>query len=156
MDLSSTLNAISGFVNHLPTYAHLIAPWIGGGALASVVLQWLKHKLSLESPRVLVFMLGVLSFSEAAIQYITNQAAQNPAVLGKNTAALVGLATAIYRLPMFGVKDVHQLISDAQTQRKLNAPAPAVPTTTATEPAPEQSTENPAPSEPAVPSVFEG
>lgn len=87
---------------------------IGAALGISVLLQGLKNWLSLQSDKVITFLLGSLSFVAAAIDYLSQAAMSNPAVLGQDTAAIVGLSTILYR---YIVKPTSNLISDAREYR---------------------------------------
>jgi hypothetical protein len=112
------LDQISTFLNHLPSLLQAAAPWLGGGLLATGVVQFLKKKLSLESDKVLMTLLFSTSFVEVAVNYLNSQVSQNPTVLGQRTAAIAGIATALYRL---AVKPASNILTDAKALRDAQA-----------------------------------
>lgn len=152
--LDQTLNLI----NHLPHLLQEAAPFIGGGAVASIVVQGFKHKLSLENGKVLTILLSATSFLEVAINYLHNQAVQNPTVLGTRTAAIVGASQVVYQ---FGTKPLYNVLLDAKQMRSQTSSAlsgSTVITTSApvTVPAVSTTTLTPSVAAPDQPTTFEG
>lgn len=84
----------------------------------SALLQAFKHWLSLQSEKFIVFLLGALSFLTSVFDYISQQTAQDPTILGPNTLMIMGLATAVYR---YGVKPTSNLLSDVRAFRAQKA-----------------------------------
>lgn len=87
---------------------------IGVALGISVLLQGLKNWLSLQSDKVITFLLTALAFISASIDYLSQAALVNPSVLGQDTVALVGLSTLLYR---YAVKPLTNLIGDAKQYR---------------------------------------
>lgn len=87
---------------------------IGVALGISVLLQGLKNWLSLQSDKVITFLLTALAFISASIDYLSQAALVNPTVLGQDTVALVGLSTLLYR---YAVKPLTNLIGDAKEYR---------------------------------------
>lgn len=90
--------------------------WAVVAALAvSLILQALKKWLELQSDKVINFLLGVLSFSVVAINYLTQAVSQNPTVLGQRTFIVMGVATTLYN---FLIKPTNIVLKDAKAYRE--------------------------------------
>ena len=85
------------------------------GLLISVGLQFFKRWLSIQSDKVITFMLGAFSFIVVAIDYLISQAAQNPSILGGNTLMFMGATTTLYH---YVVKPMTNIVRDAKAYRE--------------------------------------
>lgn len=108
-------------LNHLVDVLPIIAA--AGGV--SVVLQLAKKWLSLQSEKVVNFLLAVFSFIPVAVQYVIQAAQQNPAILGQRTAVIMGLSTVLYHQL---VKPTTNLLKDAKAERERRERVTAVST----------------------------
>lgn len=109
---------------------------LGASLGISVVVQMLKHWIDGLGQKTLVTLVGIFAFIASVAEYLLSVAAQNPAILGAETATLVGLSTLVYR---FLVAPVYNLLLDAKAYRE-----------TSTTPTPEQIEAANLPSELAV------
>lgn len=95
--------------------------------IVSVLLQKFKNWFKLQSDKVIVVMLGLLSFIPAALDYVNSVAAENPLVLGRNTLVIMGLSQPLYR---FVIKPLTDVLIDAKAERarreEANAPLEVV------------------------------
>lgn len=105
---------IDWMINIDPSFWVILGSAIG----VSSITQALKHWLSLESPKVIILLTTGISAILVAIQYFTYYAAQNPAILGENTAVMLGISTLAYR---FLVQPFYGLLIDAKTYRSNQA-----------------------------------
>jgi hypothetical protein len=99
---------------------HALLVFIAGSGIVSILLQNVKRWLSLQSDKVIHFLLVVFSFATVAVNYLVGAASQNPKVLGPETIMLVGGATTIYR---FLIKPASNLLIDANKERERKARA---------------------------------
>lgn len=109
------MEVIQGVIDALGSIPASAWGAIGAALGISVILEGLKHKLSLQSDKVITFLLGALSFMAAAIDYLTQASLANPTILGQETVAIVGLATILYR---YVVKPLTNLVKDAKEYRQ--------------------------------------
>lgn len=115
---------------------------VGGVLGLSALQQGIKHKVDGLSERTNTLMSVAFAGLLASSDYLTSAAAQNPMILGPETAAILGVMTVVYR---YVVKPFYNLLIDAQELRRkrtadrqaalagaaadlgLSKPAPAVP-----------------------------
>lgn len=95
----------------IPTGAYLA---LAGGLGVSLLTEMAKKYLSLQSDKVITFLVLALSFATSAIEYIITAVAQNPGILGTHTASVLAASTLAYR---FIVKPAKNLLGDAKSFR---------------------------------------
>ncbi len=88
---------------------------IGGVLGLSALQQAIKHKVDGLSERTNTLMSVSFAALLASSDYLTSAAAQNPTVLGPETAAILGVMTVTYR---YIVKPFYNLLIDAQELRQ--------------------------------------
>lgn len=125
----------------------IVAGVLGLSALQQVI----KHKIDGLSERTNTLMSVAFAGVLASSDYLTSAAAQNPTILGPETAAILGLMTVVYR---YIVKPFYNLLIDAQELRKSKAKAAAG--TVAAPAAPAAPAQQPAAAAPAIDDEFPG
>lgn len=105
------MDTVSQYLSSIPegAYYALVA-----GLVVSLLLQFFKKWLQLQSDKVITFLLMCFSFASVAIDQLTNAVAQNPQALGGKTFLIMGIATTLYR---YLVKPASTLVSDAKEYR---------------------------------------
>jgi hypothetical protein len=106
------MNYIAQILGDIPVTAvyALIAAFV-----VSVLLQVIKKWLSIQSDKIITFILGSLSFLTVGFDALTQQVAQNPSLLGPKTFMLMGLATTVYR---YAVKPASTLMQEVKELRE--------------------------------------
>jgi hypothetical protein len=118
---------VTNFVNYLKdvpseSWTQL---WVavGSSTAVAVVLQTIKHWLSIENRKKLIMgLLSLLSFVASIADWLIQHIAANPLLLGKNTAAVLGTAVLVHRFfvsPIYnrGILAFKELLADAQAER---------------------------------------
>lgn len=131
------MELIKEIIDHIPNSAYLA---ILGAGVVSVLLQLTKQWLSLQSDKIITFLLGVFSFLVVSIDYVTQAVAQSPAVLGQRTATIMGVTQLVYR---YAVKPGYNVVKDAKEYRARkettsNTPAVVAPAVAAPAEAPQE------------------
>ena len=109
------MELVTNLLGNIPTGTYEA---VGAALVVSVLLQGLKNWLSLQSPKVITFLLAALSFVTVAIDSLLQTVSQNPNALGQKTAAVIGVATLVYR---YAVKPMSNLTRDAKELREKRA-----------------------------------
>lgn len=109
------MSVIADIVNYVQSVPGEVWAAIGTMIGISAILQKIKTWFSLQSDKVITFVLSVLSFVPVVIDYINSQIAANPAVIAPRTLAIMGGATAAYR---YIIKPATRLLQDAKIERE--------------------------------------
>ena len=133
------LDQTTDIIGSIPEAAYLA---VFAGLGVSIVLQVFKKWLALQSDKLVTFLLMLMSFIPVALDYVMNQVAQNPAVLGSKTFLVMGLATTAYR---YIVKPATTILEDAKKFRETTPEGET--TEVVEEPTPEAATEVATPTE---------
>jgi hypothetical protein len=118
----NVLERILGVFAEFPWLA--LVGFLAVGLIVAITLQVIKHLRNIEDKKLITFLLGLLSFLPAFLDYVINLTAQNPTVLGSLTAKIVMAATFMHRFvvsPLY-----HRLViylEDARAGKQLRAPA---------------------------------
>lgn len=112
------LHSLSNFYNQNENIIRAVFAFLAASGLVSIVLQNTKRWLSLQSPKVIHFLLVVLSFVTVAVNYLIGAASQNPKILGPETLMLVGGASTLYH---YAIKPLSNILTDATNLRALKA-----------------------------------
>ncbi len=116
-----TLNAIQTF---LSTHWELIVFAFTALGL-SAALQKVKHKLEIESPKVMLAVTSVISFLAVAIPGFLGWINMNPDVLGSYSAFVFTAMTLLYR---YVVQPSSAFLSDVKEFKQAQASASVAPT----------------------------
>lgn len=111
--MESVLSSINTMLDSVPDKSLM---YLLIGVAISVALQFFKRWLSIQSDKVITFMLGAFSFIVVAIDYLISQAAQNPSILGGNTLMFMGATTTLYH---YVVKPMTNIVRDAKAFREV-------------------------------------
>lgn len=95
----------------------IIAVLVAAG-IVSTVTQGFKKWLSLENPKVIMFLTVTLSFLATVIPFIISAAGKDPTLLGSHTLEVIGAATFIYR---YAVKPLSDFLVNYKDFRKSTA-----------------------------------
>lgn len=119
--------AVTNFVNYLKdvpsdSWAQL---WVvvGSSTVVAVALQTIKHWLSIENRKKLIMgLLSMLSFVASIADWLIQHISQNPLLLGRHTATVLGTAVVVHRFfvsPIYnrGILAFKELLADAQAER---------------------------------------
>ena len=86
---------------------------VSAGAI-SLIMQGLKKWISLQSDKVITFLLTALSFIAASFDFVVRTVDANPMFLGQKTAVILGLTLPVYR---YVIKPFTTLLTDAKAYR---------------------------------------
>lgn len=109
------MDSVLELLNNIPTGTYEA---IGAALGISVLLQGIKKWLSIQSDKVVAFLLSGLSFITVAIDYLMQAVHTNPSILGQQSVTIVGLSTILYR---FMIKPASTLVADAKEYRLSKA-----------------------------------
>lgn len=111
------MDYLTNVVNHIPDGTWLV---IVAGSLVSILLQFIKKWLDLQSDKVVTLLLNVFSFIATSLHYIIAAGAANPLVLGQQTVLIVGISTILYRYIFKDATTYLAVKRDARKQKKLD------------------------------------
>ncbi|MBS4040367.1 MAG: hypothetical protein KGZ81_07170 [Flavobacteriales bacterium] len=106
-----------------PTVWALLASSLG----VSVILQGIKKKFQLSSPKVILTLATIFSFAAAGLEVFVLSATNDPNLLGQYTTVTLGISTILYRFAVQPATSFLGEVKDFQEAKKLGTVAtPAV------------------------------
>lgn len=105
------------YFSTIPTNTYKeIGTFLLSSAAISVLLQTIKKKYGVTDSRIIISILGSMSFVVSLASDFLSKVAQNPTLLGDHTLEVMSIATIIYHFSVSPIyKRIVQLLEDANT-----------------------------------------